>query len=480
MTKFRFFFLLILWVLVLDFAACGESTTSKHQQELAKLERLLTQDSNSQARNLADELLARYDGDVVLLSDLRKLAAKHGAGGLEHEAELKLSKLVKQYKRLEVFISLVNLSSSSSLQLFLGRNNARLDKATEKFLSALSKYRKNDFATAFSELTNIAQIEQLDPKLKYLVLWYSMLSKIGLGQNDIAQELREKLNIFSDTTGIYSSVSSERFQYIKNWVPKKDDLHPYFDEYQADLDSELTQWVAPQKNMLDSEVPQICRGRNVFDGTVFWGATSVCEDGAAMIGNSKPGVGYFTPSADIPVVGYCCQLPTTSIFSDEVTYEEHQCPKNSIVTAAIPRCGFSNRLYKGLISGKHRCSTALECRKLNTEKYELLPPEKGIHFGDGFTAWLQGLSVSKHSLPKEIHSVLGRISKFFWELDGCTAKSLGGFLVAKKGRRCYDHYFSRIVAKEKTLKAKTRREISIFPECPTYLDPYSLDRHCNS
>ena len=478
--KSKAYILLVVILVVASGAVSGCSENPQPKQEISRIDTLYQQGETSKASNLAMELLSQYSEDVVVLSDLSQLANKYDAKDLSQTLDVQLPELVNKYKRIEVFITLMNVSSVSAPPLFLSRNKARLDESSEAFLSALSKYNQNDYAAAFEELGSIGRFTEFNPKLRYLVIWLSIHCKIYLGDYGSAEDLRNELNGLHKEIGIYSSMSTEYFNKLKNQASEPNYSQHYIQESERDLLTELSTWEKPQKNTTDVLKPQVCRGRNVVSGIAFWGVSSVCEDGAGMIGNDKPRVGFFARGESLPVAGNCCQLPKESMFSNVVTYEEEQCPKDSIVTAAIARCGFADRLYRALVSSKFLCPTALECRQLNREEFKLLPPEKAIHFGNGFTAWLQGKSVSKFSLPRAVHRVLGRYSKHSWRFDGCTGASLGAFLVAKKGRRCYDHFYSSIVFKQKHPETGVNEKVQIFPDCKTYVDPYSRDNQCNS
>ena len=163
----------------------------------------------------------------------------------------------------------------------------------------------------------------------------------------------------------------------------------------------------------------------------------------------------------------CCPLPANDILVDEHVYVEDSCPENFVVTGQ----GRAHPPYY---------LRPLRCTKINTKRYELLPPESGLKWGYGTSKILvpEGEKLRKTEIPDAIASSYGRKSLGIWDQNGCTPKVFGSLLTGVLSDTCDSTRFRTLVFKGVDSDPPRGYPVTMFPSCRRIADIFDPQTAC--
>ena len=196
----------------------------------------------------------------------------------------------------------------------------------------------------------------------------------------------------------------------------------------------------------------------------FWDITDKpCPDGYGLYSADDPGGPQLeNDGSDVPIIGLCCRLPFADVLTDQHFYNVMDtCPENSVVTSATETtCG---------------SSCGMRCTRINTDKYKLGPPLKGVYWHRMWevvhTGWGGADRIRWESIPAGIRYSVGRRKQYLWDVDGCVGYPFGSVLTGKKKKSCDSLYFRELLYADGT-------PVPMFPVCPKLDNPASPKAKC--
>lgn len=110
----------------------------------------------------------------------------------------------------------------------------------------------------------------------------------------------------------------------------------------------------------------------------------------------------------------CCPLPATDILTgDAPVVRGSQCNDGELITGAVSRYNF-------------------ECSAIDTDRYQLGPPQLPCYFGDGAAGGFGVDGCAEHP-----HTLTVLAERYFGS-DGCSGQPYGALFVAQRGDDCED------------------------------------------
>lgn len=199
-----------------------------------------------------------------------------------------------------------------------------------------------------------------------------------------------------------------------------------------------------------------------------------CPENYAMVSSNRPH-GAASKSHYVPVLGDCCPLPPDAL-TDEVRFEERECPEGFVVTGAqlaepIAACDSAEASCQ---KAWEVAVTVLRCTKINEQKYTLGPPIPGalVSFGYNFSDMGQH-HLTRLQIPVGLRYAVGRFARIGWTLESCVGQIPGSLLQGRTSKRCATFSFRELLHRD-TLQTPVR----LFPQCRRIKDPLDPATEC--
>lgn len=222
---------------------------------------------------------------------------------------------------------------------------------------------------------------------------------------------------------------------------------------------------AQSGNPFSSETgPFICHGAITRNNEIYWkNYIGACPDGWAIYSTNTRGVPASTPKEKLLLRPQCCRLPLEDILTEEKLEMEGECPKHFVITAS--NIGWPEKAH-------------VTCTKINLKRYQLGEATQSWYWGYGAGYWKNSNCIMKRDIPPAIRYGASRIrwGKFYH--SGCIGYPFGSLLVAKKGKRCYDHYYSQLQYRGAPGDPTQGTPVTMFPDCLDISDPMDPAAWC--
>ena len=196
--------------------------------------------------------------------------------------------------------------------------------------------------------------------------------------------------------------------------------------------------------------PFVCVGYMPITNGSKWGYPTACPDGYAVISSTLD---------ERAIAGSCCRLPEPDMLSSRLSLAKGHCPENSVVTGSLP-------------------DSTLRCTEINLQKYRLLPPEHGIHWGFGTIRSREPRNIQKSSVPRALRSALGRRKFQTWTDEGCVGFPWGAVMTGWSKAKCSESVYRQIGRVPSPGTSETVTAIPVFPNCRTDVNPFDPDAGC--
>lgn len=164
--------------------------------------------------------------------------------------------------------------------------------------------------------------------------------------------------------------------------------------------------------------------------------------------------------------GNCCRLPADDILTEKHIESTTYCPDQFVAT------GLQGR------AGNPKSVSHLRCTKINTDKYSLGKPHRGVRWGVESSAafpWHERKSIRRNQIPMAIRYGIGRYLKSVFTVSGCVGEPIGSLLVGKEFSNCKGLFWKQLLRKTED---KGLRPVTMFPKCRDIDDVFSPDAKC--
>lgn len=158
----------------------------------------------------------------------------------------------------------------------------------------------------------------------------------------------------------------------------------------------------------------------------------------------------------------CCPVPPDALVSgaDVAVPGGAPCPADHVITGVI---------RDDLSPVKFRCT------RINTERYALGPPQKGLYWGEGFSMRSRTTVLSRGEMPLGIRLAIGRYSMSRWDSDGCVAPRVGSLLAGSPSSECERNVFRELLVRAPSGRLQPQ---PLTPVCQSIKNPYDPLEGC--
>ena len=192
--------------------------------------------------------------------------------------------------------------------------------------------------------------------------------------------------------------------------------------------------------------------------------------------------GEATPGSAVPLDGVCCPLPDDVLTGEDV-YTSEVCPEDTVLTGTKSTATFSEQECQvnsaDCFNRWRKSEKLLRCTRINTERYQLGPIQKGVSMG-----WMRHFRTTfngrtgRVNIPLSWRYAAGRISKTVWEPISCFGQPWGSIMVGRTSKYCGDYKFRQLFYRQENDELSNTQLVKLVAECDHLSSRFDSDAKC--